>query len=250
MMDIGNTLYVRDRRAWRKWLEANFNTEKEIWLIYPTKGSGKPRIQYNDAVEEALSFGWIDSTVKRVDENSSAQRFSPRNPDSEYSQANKERLKWLVKEGRIHLSIQESVEKALKPDFVFPKDKVVVFVDGCFWHGHTCLKPRDSLKKGFWKEKIERISKGDVVFLYQSGVGIVAVGVATGNLKKRPYEGHPDEDYSMPLAKFEVMTNPMPAWEIKQLCGVNYRFMSTLFSIDAEAGRKLEAALRSRNKKK
>ncbi|OIN94658.1 very short patch repair endonuclease [bacterium CG1_02_42_9] len=43
-----------------------------------------------------------------------------------------------------------------KPDFVFPKDRVVVFVDGCFWHGHTCLKPRDSLKKGFWKEKIER----------------------------------------------------------------------------------------------
>jgi len=122
MMDIGNTLYVRDRTDWRKWLEANFNTEKEIWLIYPTKGSGKPRIQYNDAVEEALSFGWIDSTVKRIDENSSAQRFSPRNPDSEYSQANKERLKWLVKEGRIHPSIQESVEKALKPEFVFPSD--------------------------------------------------------------------------------------------------------------------------------
>jgi DNA mismatch endonuclease (patch repair protein) len=48
-----------------------------------------------------------------------------------------------------------------KPDFVFPKDKVVVFVDGCFWHGHTCLKPRDSLKKGFWKEKIERNKKHD-----------------------------------------------------------------------------------------
>ena len=48
-----------------------------------------------------------------------------------------------------------------KPDFVFPKNKLVVFVDGCFWHGHTCLKPRDSLKKGFWKEKIERNKKRD-----------------------------------------------------------------------------------------
>jgi DNA mismatch endonuclease (patch repair protein) len=48
-----------------------------------------------------------------------------------------------------------------KPDFVFPKDKVVVFVDGCFWHGHTCLKPRDSLKEGFWKEKIERNKERD-----------------------------------------------------------------------------------------
>lgn len=51
-----------------------------------------------------------------------------------------------------------------KPDFVFPKSRLVVFVDGCFWHGHTCLKPRDSLKKGFWKEKIERnIKRGKMV---------------------------------------------------------------------------------------
>jgi DNA mismatch endonuclease, patch repair protein len=48
-----------------------------------------------------------------------------------------------------------------RPDFVFPKDKLIVFVDGCFWHGHSCLKPRDSLKKGFWKEKIERNQKRD-----------------------------------------------------------------------------------------
>lgn len=48
-----------------------------------------------------------------------------------------------------------------KPDFVFPRSRLVVFVDGCFWHGHSCLKPRDSLKKGFWKEKIERNMKRD-----------------------------------------------------------------------------------------
>jgi DNA mismatch endonuclease (patch repair protein) len=48
-----------------------------------------------------------------------------------------------------------------KPDFVFPKENLVVFVDGCFWHGHVCLKPRNSLKKGFWKEKIERNKKRD-----------------------------------------------------------------------------------------
>ena len=48
-----------------------------------------------------------------------------------------------------------------RPDFVFPKSSLVVFVDGCFWHGHSCLKPRDSLKKGFWKEKIERNQERD-----------------------------------------------------------------------------------------
>jgi uncharacterized protein YdeI (YjbR/CyaY-like superfamily) len=121
-VDIGKTLHIIDRKGWHEWLEANFNTEKEIWLIYPDKDSGKPRIKYNEAVEEALSFGWIDSTVKRHDEHSSAQRFSPRNPDSEYSQANKERLKLLVKEGRLHPSVKESVEKALRTEFVFPPD--------------------------------------------------------------------------------------------------------------------------------
>lgn len=102
------------------------------------------------------------------------------------------------------------------------------------------------------KEKIERINKGDVVFLYQSGVGIVGLGVATGKLQKRAYQGNPQyphEDFSMPLTKFEVVRPPMQAWEIKQTCGVNYRFMSTLFSIDAEAGRKLDTVLRSRKKK-
>jgi len=121
-MDIGKTIYISDRKSWHKWLEANFNIEKEIWLIYPDKDSGKPRIQYNEAVEEALSFGWIDSIVKRNDEHSSAQRFSPRSPGSGYSQANKERLKLLVVEGRIHPSIKESVKKVLKEEFVFQPD--------------------------------------------------------------------------------------------------------------------------------
>jgi uncharacterized protein YdeI (YjbR/CyaY-like superfamily) len=121
-MDIGNTLYVKDRESWREWLEANFETQNEIWLIYPSKDAGKTRIQYNDAVEEALCFGWIDSTVKKLDEHSSVQRFSPRNHNSEYSQANKERLKWLVREGLIHPCIRQSVGNALKTEFVFPPD--------------------------------------------------------------------------------------------------------------------------------
>ena len=120
-MDIGKTLYVPDRKAWREWLAANFNTEKEIWLIYPAKGSGQPRLEYNEAVEEALSFGWIDSTFKRLDDHTSAQRFSPRKPDSRYSQANKERLKWLLKQGMVHPSILDSVEKVLQTEFVFPQ---------------------------------------------------------------------------------------------------------------------------------
>ena len=120
---MGNlkTLYVTDRKDWREWLEKNFK-EKEIWLVFSKKASGKPRISYNDAVEEALCFGWIDSQVKALDEESSAQRFSPRNPKSGYSQANKERLRWLLKENLLHPSIQETAKKVLEEKFVFPPD--------------------------------------------------------------------------------------------------------------------------------
>ncbi|MDO8578739.1 MAG: YdeI/OmpD-associated family protein [Dehalococcoidales bacterium] len=121
-MDIGNTLYVKDRKEWREWLAAHFDKEPEIWLIFPGKDSGKQRIPYNDAVEEALCFGWIDSIVKHFGADSSAQRFSPRKPNSEYSQANKERLKTLLKEGRLHPSVLASVEKVLGKDFGFPPD--------------------------------------------------------------------------------------------------------------------------------
>jgi uncharacterized protein YdeI (YjbR/CyaY-like superfamily) len=121
-MDIGKTLCVHNRTEWREWLADNFMTEDEIWLIYPSKATGELRIPYNDAVEEALSFGWIDSTVKRIDDYASAQRFSPRKTDSEYSQSNKERLKWLIREEKVHPSIKESVEKVIKKEFVFPSD--------------------------------------------------------------------------------------------------------------------------------
>jgi uncharacterized protein YdeI (YjbR/CyaY-like superfamily) len=121
---VGNlkTLYVTDRKEWRKWLEKNFDKEKEIWFVFPKKASGKPRISYNDAVEEALCFGWIDSQVKTLDKESSIQRFSPRNPKSGYSQANKERLRWLLKENLLHPSMQETAKKVLAEKFVFPPD--------------------------------------------------------------------------------------------------------------------------------
>ncbi len=121
-MDISKTLYVADRIKWREWLKNNFNKEKEIWLVYPKKVSNKPRIQYNDAVEEALCFGWIDSTAKTLDKENTAQRFTLRNPKSKYSQPNKERLKWLAGKKMLHPSIQEAVKEILIEKFIFPDD--------------------------------------------------------------------------------------------------------------------------------
>jgi uncharacterized protein YdeI (YjbR/CyaY-like superfamily) len=113
---------VSDRQAWRAWLSENYDKEKEIWLIYPKKASGKPRVLYNDAVEEALCFGWIDSTVKRIDDNSYAQHFTPRNPKSTYSETNKERLRALIKQGLVIPSVKAAVEEFLEEEFMVPSD--------------------------------------------------------------------------------------------------------------------------------
>ena len=80
-MEITETLYVNRRDDWRAWLVANYRTAKEIWLIYPRKATGRLRIPYNQAVEEALCFGWIDSTVRRLDDQRYCQMFVPRRED-------------------------------------------------------------------------------------------------------------------------------------------------------------------------
>jgi uncharacterized protein YdeI (YjbR/CyaY-like superfamily) len=100
-MEIKNTLYIIDRKNWRKWLAKNHKKQKEVWLIYYRKGTGKPRIPYDDAVLEALCYGWIDSTVKKIDTERFAQRFSLRRPRSVLSQMNKERIRELIKEKKM-----------------------------------------------------------------------------------------------------------------------------------------------------
>ena len=95
-MKLGKTLYVSDRKRWRAWLSRHHATRSEIWLVYYKKNSGKRRIPYNDAVEEALCFGWIDSTTKRIDEHSYAQRFTPRRPGSKLSPMNRVRVERLI----------------------------------------------------------------------------------------------------------------------------------------------------------
>jgi uncharacterized protein YdeI (YjbR/CyaY-like superfamily) len=80
-MEISKTLIISTRQAWRDWLRKHYKTEKEIWLVYPRKATGKTRLYYNDAVEEALCFGWIDSSVNRSDTDLVTQRVIPRNPE-------------------------------------------------------------------------------------------------------------------------------------------------------------------------
>lgn len=121
-MEITKTLHVTDRKKWRAWLRKHYKTEKEIWLVYYKKATGKPRIEYNDAVEEALCFGWIDSIVKSLDEERSVQRFSPRKPKSKYSPANKERLRKLLKQRKVIKDVRETLGDILEETFRVPDD--------------------------------------------------------------------------------------------------------------------------------
>jgi len=121
-MEIGKTLNIKNREEWAAWLAVNHYKEKEIWPVYYNKKSGRGRIGYNEAVEEALGFGWIDSTIKSIDEFSSAQRFTPRNLKSGYSQANIERSRRLVEEGRVIPSVRAAAAPILAKKFIFPPD--------------------------------------------------------------------------------------------------------------------------------
>jgi uncharacterized protein YdeI (YjbR/CyaY-like superfamily) len=121
-MEITRTLYAADRQAWRAWLAEHYATEKEIWLVYPRKHTGRPRIPYNDAVEEALCFGWIDSTQKTLDGDHTAQRYSPRRPGVPYSQPNKERLHRMLSQGLVLDEVRARLPDVSVDGFRIPPD--------------------------------------------------------------------------------------------------------------------------------
>ena len=100
-MEMRKTLYVTNREEWRAWLMEHYRSETEVWLIYYKKHTGRPRISYDEAVEEALCFGWIDSIGKRMDDEKFAQKFTPRRDSTRWSALNKQRLRKLIREGRM-----------------------------------------------------------------------------------------------------------------------------------------------------
>lgn len=121
-MEHKEIFYTSERAVWRQWLSENFKTKQEIWFVFPTKDSDDPCLIYNDAVEEALCFGWIDSTTGHIDSTHGIRRFTPRKKGSSYSRANIERLIWLEKKGLIHPEIRDSVIDIINAPYEFPED--------------------------------------------------------------------------------------------------------------------------------
>ncbi|MFC2131569.1 YdeI family protein [Bacteroidota bacterium] len=140
-MEISKIIYFDNRKDWRLWLRKNHKKEREIWLIYYNKASGKPRIPYNDAVEEALCYGWIDSTLKKIDKDRFTQRFTPRNHKSQLSVMNKERIRRLIKSKKMTKAGLKAVEHLLgnmddgEPD-LSPDIKKALKADKEVWNNY------------------------------------------------------------------------------------------------------------------
>jgi uncharacterized protein YdeI (YjbR/CyaY-like superfamily) len=110
--DTAPEIVATDRAAWRRWLERNHSTSGPVWLILAKKGSALRTVSYEEAVEEALCFAWIDSKSNTVDEERYRLWFSPRKPRSGWSASNKRRLERLLAEGRVAPAGLAAIESA------------------------------------------------------------------------------------------------------------------------------------------
>jgi uncharacterized protein YdeI (YjbR/CyaY-like superfamily) len=102
-------------KQWRAWLERHHDSESEIWIAFAKKGSGKKSVTYDEALDEALCFGWIDTLVRRLDDDYYQQRFVPRKRGSKWSKINLDKFERLEREGRM-----TEAGRAAKPKDVAP----------------------------------------------------------------------------------------------------------------------------------
>jgi len=154
-------LLFPDRQHWRAWLEGHHSSESEVWLIYYKKHSGKKSVRYEEAVEEALCFGWIDSRVKRIDDERYMQRYTPRRDDSNWSESNKKRVTKLIKNGHMTQAGLAKIEIAKKNgawdrlddidrELVIPNDLKEALADSPEAEKHFENFPSSSKKQYLW----------------------------------------------------------------------------------------------------
>jgi uncharacterized protein YdeI (YjbR/CyaY-like superfamily) len=110
-MDDAPLVHAEDRAAWRAWLEANHERESGVWLVSWRRGHGA-RVEYEEAVEEALCFGWIDSQGSNIDERRSKQYFAPRKAKSGWAATNKARIGRLMAAGLMRPAGLAAIERA------------------------------------------------------------------------------------------------------------------------------------------
>ncbi|MFC1912434.1 YdeI family protein [Chloroflexota bacterium] len=113
-MDISAALYFQGSQEWHQWLQLNHDLENEAWLFIYKKHSSKAGVSYDEALEEALCFGWIDGKMQSIDEDKFVLRFSPRKYKSVWSKRNKERAELLIAQGKMTDAGLAKIEEAKK----------------------------------------------------------------------------------------------------------------------------------------
>ncbi|MFM2399345.1 MAG: hypothetical protein RL341_1502 [Pseudomonadota bacterium] len=109
-----NSTHPKTRAAWRAWLAKHHTRTEGVWLITYKKATGKPRVEYGDAVEEALCWGWVDSKPQKLDEERSMLWFAPRKPKTGWSKPNKERVERMIAAGLMQPAGMAKIEAAKK----------------------------------------------------------------------------------------------------------------------------------------
>jgi uncharacterized protein YdeI (YjbR/CyaY-like superfamily) len=153
------TFYAKSQEEWRTWLDKNHQLEKSVWLIIYKKESGTPSVYYNAAVDEAICFGWIDSKPNKRDDESYFQFFAKRNPKSNWSKVNKEKVAKLLEKGLIAPAGLEAIETAKQNGTWTALDKVEEMAIP-----EDLQKAFDENKKAFaYFDKFPRSSKRNIL---------------------------------------------------------------------------------------
>jgi len=116
-VSLKDALLFNDTNEWRAWLEKNHGKRKEVWLLHYKKQEGKPHLNHIDAVKEALCYGWIDSTLKKIDEERFILRYTPRKPKSIWSKINKKNAEEMIVTGKMTKAGLEKIEEAKRHGF-------------------------------------------------------------------------------------------------------------------------------------
>jgi uncharacterized protein YdeI (YjbR/CyaY-like superfamily) len=159
------TLYLSTRKQWRRWLAKNHKTVKEIWLVYYRKETGKPSILYEDSVEEALCFGWIDSIIKKLDNDSYARKFTPRTNMAKWSNQNKKRISKMLAARLVTkagLATIENIKLVADKSGAAPKKpsamEIPVYIREAFKQDKTVWDNFNALAKSYQRDYILWIS--------------------------------------------------------------------------------------------
>jgi uncharacterized protein YdeI (YjbR/CyaY-like superfamily) len=184
MMEMSRTFYAPDRAAWRTWLQGHHMDESEVWLVYYKRHTSQASIPYDDSVEEALCFGWVDSLIQRIDDERYARLFTPRREGSQWSESNKWRVRKMAAEGqmtqagmaRVDFPLDEPPEEHPTPQEIALSDALLAMLEenAVAWEQYNHLPPSHRRNYNGWimsakKEETRRRRLAETVEMLAQG---------------------------------------------------------------------------------